>query len=79
MLGYVSRGKTREIKIIAAVAYIHPQKARFELIAGTTDFEIMMRMREIGPGVPNSKAWRKLMRPFFKYLWSKNVKEKEAS
>ena len=38
----------------------------------------MMEMGEIGIGVPDSKAWRELMQPSFRCLWSKDFKEKGA-
>ena len=56
MLGSVSRGRTRGTRVTAAVAYVHPQKASPEPIAGTTNFDMMMGMGKIGAGVPSRKA-----------------------
>ena len=64
--------------MIAAVAYVHPRKARPELVAGIIDFEVMMRMGETGGEAPGSEGWRELMQPSFRYLWSRDLEEKEA-
>lgn len=55
-LGFVSRGKTQESKIIALVTYIYPQKAKPEPIARTTDFELIMGIGKIGIGVLGSEV-----------------------
>ena len=67
-LGSISKGTIRETRVTAAVAYIHPRKARLELIAGTTDFEVMMGMGEIGAGRLGSEGWGELMQPSFRCL-----------
>lgn len=56
MLGSDSRGRTQGTKIIAAVAYVYPQKARHEPIARTTDFEVIMGMGEVGAGAPGGEG-----------------------
>ena len=63
---------------MAAVAYVHPRKARPEPIAGTTDFEMMIGMGEVGAGAPGSEDWSGLTQPSFRCLWNKDFKEKGA-
>lgn len=36
------------------IAYFHPQKARLEPIAGTTDLEVMMGICEVEKGAPGN-------------------------
>lgn len=78
MLGSDSKGRTQGTKVIAAVAYVHPQKARHEPIARTTDFEVIMGMGEVGAGAPGGEGWRELMQPSFNCLWSREFEEKGA-
>lgn len=61
VLRSVLRGKTQGTRVTAAVAYVYPQKARPEPIAGTTYFEVIMWMYEIGAGASGSKSWDELM------------------
>lgn len=56
MLGSDSSRRTRKTRVTAAVAYIYPQKARPNPIAGTTDLKIMIRIGEVGVGALGNKS-----------------------
>lgn len=55
-LGSDSKGKTRETRVTVVVAYIYPQTARPEPIAGTTDLKVIIGMGEVGVGAPGSEG-----------------------
>ena len=61
VLGSDLRGRTRMIRVTAAVAYVHPRKARPEPIAGTTDFQVIIEMGKVGARAPDNESWRELM------------------
>ena len=60
-LGSDLRGRIRMTRVTVTVAYVHPRKARPEPIAGTTDFEVIIGMSEVGAGAPDDEGWRELM------------------
>lgn len=67
-LMFDSRSRTQETRVTAAIAYVHPQKSRPELITGASDLEVTIKMGEVGAGAPSSEGWREIIQPSFKSL-----------
>lgn len=56
-----SSGRTQGTRVMTTVAYVYPQKARPDLMAKTTDFEVMIGIGEVKAGAPGSKGWTELI------------------